>query len=153
MLYVTDWFRRLTAHASQSPLLQEALDKLCKYSHPWLQHAELKAWGKSKFGAEWEFHPMVDHTSDVLEQVRSDQPVLAHQLQLLWAGDKTAGTTYSSYRNRARELARICGETMDHTPGSLDMQIVERADINDGFQIIQMMKEETCLLNKSTNSS
>ena len=154
VLFVTNWFRRLIAHASQAPLLQEALDStIQKYSHPWSDHPEFIQWCKDKYGADWVYDPLLEHTSELLQEIRETNPVLAQELQLLWAGDPNTNTVVSSYRNRVRELARICGETMDHTPGSLDMQIVERADKNDGFQILKFMREATCLLDKSEGTS
>ena len=138
-----NWFRRLVAHASQAPLLQEALDELTFYTHPWQNRADLRAWGKAQFGEDWEFDPLVHHTTEILRQVHAQDPALAATLKLAWAGDAT--TSYSSYRNRARELARICGESLDHKPGSADMQIIENAEPNNGFQILDMMKKATIL--------
>lgn len=145
VLYVSQWFRRLTAHASQAPLLQQALDNLIPYQHPWIGNAKFNSWAQRRYGSVWVFDPLVHHTSEMLHDMNRDDPTLANELQLLWAGDLKAGTTYASYRNRARELARICSETMDHEPGSIDAQIIERADDNDGFQILDMMKKATML--------
>ena len=145
VLFVQNWFRRLVDHASQAPLLRQALDKLQKYEHPWMNHDRLHDWATNKYGTTWKFDPLTHHTSEILADVRTEHIDLADELQKLWAGDELTGTVYSSYRNRARELARICGETMNHDPGSTDMQIIERADLQDGFQILQLMKEATIL--------
>ena len=145
VLFIENLFRRLEAHACQAPLLQEALDPLNPYLHPWIDKPEVLMWGKAKHGTDWVFDPMVHHTSKILDEIRREQPALGATLQELWAGTWEAGTAHSSYRNRARELARICGETLDHTPGSIDMQLIERADANDGFQIKHLMRKATVL--------
>ena len=100
------------------------------YHHPWLDDPDFQLWGTQKFGTEWEFDPLLHHTSELLEEIRHEDPDVTDKMQTLWAGDAEAGTKFSSYRNRARELARICGETLDHKSGSIDMQLVERADEN-----------------------
>ena len=146
VLFVENWFRRLRAHASQAPLLRTALDKLGTYKHPWLGNQDLQQWGVAQHGSDWAFDAMTHHTSEILSDVRAQDPGLAATLQELWAGDENLGTAHSSYRNRARELARICGESLDHTPGSVDMTLVERADSEDGFQILQLMREATILV-------
>ena len=114
------------------------------YTHPWVGNQDLATYGASKYGSSWTFDPLSDHTSKILKDIRSENPALASSLQNLWAGSDRA-SEQSSYRNRARELARICGESLDHNPGSIDMQIVERADSEDGFQILDFMKKATVL--------
>ena len=44
-----------------------------------------------------------------------------------------------------RELAHVCSDTMDHEPGSIDVQIIECADDNDDFQILNVMKKTIIL--------
>ena len=139
VLFVSQWFRHLIQHVSQAPLLQEALDTLIPYRHPWLGNVRLTTWAKLHYGSEWEFDPLTHHTSEILRDMNCDNTTLANELQLLWAGDPKDGTSHSSYRNRAREVARVCADTMDHDPGSIDVQIIERADDNDGFQILNMI--------------
>ena len=153
VLYVEHWFRRLKAYATQSPLLQEALDNLGDYHHPWQNNQDLHDWGSQKYGTEWKFDPLMHHTSELLEEIRNEDPDLADKMQKLWAGDASEGTKFSSYRNRARELARICGETLDNKPGSIDMQLIERADENDGFQILSLMRKSTLLFVKAAASA
>ena len=153
VLYVEHWFRRLKSFATQSPLLQEALDKLSAYKHPWIDNADLQVWGTNKYGTDWKFDHLLHRTSEMLEEIRSDDPDLADTMQKLWAGDVADGTRFPSYRNRARELARICGETLDHKPGSVDMQLIERADDNDGFQILDLMRKSTAIFRKATSTS
>lgn len=152
LLFVENWFRRLKAHACQAPLLQEALDELSSYQHPWIGNVELQTWGNQKHGTDWKFDPLVHHTSTILASIRAEDPALAGRLQQLWAGNIQDGTAFSSYRNRARELARVCGEALDNEPGSADTQLVERADINDGFQIYSLMRKATIFAKESTTT-
>lgn len=137
-------------------MLREALDTLNgerTYKHPWLDNADLKAWGVAKHGSDWSFDPLVHHTSEILVDIKSEDAILASTLQDLWAGNVEQGTVFSSYRNRAREIARICGESLDHAPGSIDMQIIERADPDDGFQIMDLMRKATVLIAEEADTS
>ena len=153
VLYVQNWFRRLEDFMSQAPLLQEALDELNEYKHPWCDKPDFHNWAKAKYGTEWKFDPLTHHTSVLLAEVKTHDVILGQTLQEFWAGSVSLNTRYASYRNRAREMARICGESLDHKPGSVDMQLIERADKQDGFQILHLMKKATIMHAKQSTTS
>ena len=80
VLYVQNWFRRLEDFMSQAPLLQEALDELSEYKHPWYDQADFHAWAKAKYDTDWKFDPLTHHTSVLLAEVKTDDTILATTL-------------------------------------------------------------------------